>query len=71
MKTIPLATFMETGYADDRAGIYHVGDGLFELRCTAGKVEFEPGRTVHQLPDILTILAARGVRRLPLEWDGW
>lgn len=71
MKFMPLNTFMKSGPDDERSGIYHIGNGLFELRCTPGVVEFQPGMTSQPLPAILTLLAAKGVRRLPLEWNGW
>lgn len=71
MKTVPLSTFMDTGLDDTKAGIYHVGQGLFELRCSAGRVDLEPGQTANPLNRVLDVLAAKGVRRLPLEWDGW
>lgn len=68
---VDLGAFFECGVNDPEHGIFHVGNGLFELRCSAGIVETEPGRTVHQLTDLLTFLASKGVRRSPLEWDGW
>jgi hypothetical protein len=71
MKLIGIREFMDCGMDDPDHGIFHAGNGMFELRCSAGLVEIEPGRTVSQLPDILTILASNGIRRLPLEWDGW
>ena len=58
---------LTSGRGDERSGIYHIGDGLFELRCTAGVVAFETGQTSQPLPVILTLLAMNGVRRLPLE----
>ena len=66
-----ISEFYDCGMDDPNHGIFHVGNGMFELRCSAGVVESEPGRTVHQLPDLLTFLAARGIHRLPLELDGW
>ena len=70
-KLVDLKAFFKCGMDDANHGIFHIGGGLFELRCSAGVVETEPGRTAHQLPDLLTLLGSKGVRRLPLEWDGW
>ncbi len=87
-KVVSLDVFLSTGLAElaadnPRIGIFHVGDQLFELRCSSGTVAFAGsgsrqelfdvagGGTSHELPAILTALAAVGVRRLPLEWDGW
>ena len=33
--------------------------------------EFEGGRTSMPLPELLSLLGKHGIRRLPLEWDGW
>lgn len=71
LKFVTMSEFYDCGMDDPKHGIFHVGSGMFELRCSAGVAETEPGRTVHQLPDLLTFLGAKGVRRLPLEWDGW
>jgi hypothetical protein len=71
VKNVPLSTFMDCGPGDEKSGIYHVGSGLFELRCSAGRVELELGQTAQSLNRVLDVLAAKGVRRLPLEWDGW
>lgn len=71
MNLVPLDVFLKSGPCDERSGIYHIGNGLFELRCTPGIVEFQRGTTCQPLPAILTLLAAKGVRRLPLEWDSW
>jgi hypothetical protein len=73
----------ELASSSPRIGIFHVGDQFFELRCSSGIVAFAGsgsrqelfdvacGRTRHKLPAILDALSAVGVRRLPLEWDGW
>ncbi len=68
---VTIEAFLDCGMEDPKHGIFHVGDGMFELRCSAGVVETEPGRTVHQLLDLLTLLGTFGIRRLPLEWNGW
>lgn len=71
MKTITMDSFVKIAWDDEAAGIYHTGDALFALKCSAGRVQFENGHTSIPLPDILTLLGKRGIRRLPLEWDGW
>ena len=71
MKKIPMSEFLGCGPTDDASGIHHIGGEMFELRCSSGLVEFEPGRTAQPLPAVLSFLARHGIRRLPLEWDLW
>jgi hypothetical protein len=71
MKTLTMDSFVKIVWDDEAAGIYHTGDALFALKCSAGRVVFENGHTSVPLPDILALLGNRGIRRLPLEWDGW
>lgn len=52
-------------------GIYHVGNGQWVPRCDAGVLLAQNVAPYTCLEDALADLASVGIRRIPVEWDGF
>lgn len=66
-KTTAISIFVACGPNDPRSKICPIGNGLFELRCLAGVVEFEPGLTALPLSTLLSSLERYGIPDLYIE----
>lgn len=71
MKKLTAKQFvMSFGYDPDKDRIYY-RQLLWEAHCKAGVLAMPTGQIGFQnLPDLLSILAGVGIRRIDVEWDG-
>lgn len=70
MKKLTLQEFVSQASPDD-CRIYHVGNGLWDVRCKAGVLVQPSGKTgFNDLTGLLSILASVGIRCTVIEWDG-
>ncbi len=66
-KTVSLSIFVACGLDHPKSGIFHIGNNLFELRCFAGVVEFEPDLISLPLQQILDRLDRYGLQGIHVE----
>lgn len=64
VKPVSLSIFVACGPNDSGSGIYQIGNDLFELRCFAGVVEFEPDLMALPLQVLLAKLETYGLRNV-------
>lgn len=70
MKKLTLQEFVSQASPGD-CRIFHVGDGLWEVRCQAGVLVQPNGKTgFDDLTYLLSVLASVGIRCTVIEWDG-
>lgn len=70
MKKLTLKQFVHQASPDD-CRIFHVGNGLWEVRCKSGVLSNQPnGAGFDDLTYLLSILAGVGIRCSEIEWDG-